>query len=87
MFQSYWGNRALKAYSWVLLFLLAALSFGSYFLDVSQDNEFHTFIIFIVLIFGTPLICGLMMIYYSRNTLLGLRVFFTFAASGLIVAA
>jgi hypothetical protein len=87
MFQNYWGNRALKAYSWVLIFLLAALSFGSYFLDVSQNKEFHKFIIFNGLIFGTPLILGLMMIYYSRNTPLGLRVFFALAASGVVVVA
>jgi hypothetical protein len=87
MFQNYWGNRALKAYFWVLIFLLAALSFGSYFLDVSQNKEFHKFIIFNGLIFGTPLILGLMMIYYSRNTPLGLRVFFAFAASGVVVVA
>ena len=74
-------------YSLVLLFLLITLSFVSYVFDASEDNKTLTYIVFIALIYGTPLIFGLVMVHYSRNTPLGLRVFFTLAASGVVVVA
>jgi hypothetical protein len=87
MFQSYWGSRALKVYSYVLFLLLITHSFVSYVFDTSEDNKAFAYIIFVALIYGTPLIFGLLMVHYSRNTPLGLRVFFTLAASGVVVVA